>query len=156
MTTAIVFNAFGDIAVKSKSVTSQSTILSEKVSAAKAEARKPANVIPICIVDRKFAGSSTSFSILMASLSPSSAIFRSLLELSEITAISVDAKNAFMEMSSICRIIGPSNGSFKIASLNEMPYMTTDFCDLQNSFFCRKFHSFTIISKKDKKTKIYG
>ena len=74
---------------------SQSTSRSEKVSAAKAEARKPARVMAIWMVERNWVGLSTSLSRRRAFLSPSSASWRTLASFSEMRAISAAAKKAF-------------------------------------------------------------
>ena len=68
---------------------------SAKLSAANAEPRNPAIVIPICIVERKRVGSSIILSMRPAFLSPSSARAFIFFSFSDITAISVAAKNAF-------------------------------------------------------------
>ena len=77
---------------------SQAVKYSAKASPAKAAPRKPDRVMAIWMVDKKPELSSTMCSSLGASLSPSSSSFRSLLAFSEITAISVAAKNALIKI----------------------------------------------------------
>ena len=77
---------------------SQTVRYSAKLSPAKAAPRKPESVMAIWMVDKKLELSSTMRSSLGASLSPSSSSLRSLLALSEITAISVAAKNALIRI----------------------------------------------------------
>ncbi len=72
--------------------------------AAVADARKPAKVTPIWIVARKFDELDVSLSTCCAFLCPFSAILRILLSLSEITAISDAAKNAFTKIRNSKRI----------------------------------------------------
>jgi hypothetical protein len=86
-------------AVKARSPTTQLVRGSAKLSAAKAEPRKPARVIAIWIAERNAVGSSESFKSFLAFLSPSSAARRRRLVLSHTSAISADAKNALTAMS---------------------------------------------------------
>ena len=74
--------------------TSQSTMRSEKLSAAKALPKKPARVIPTWIVAKKRAGCWVRERRRFAWLHPLSASFLSLLSLIEMTAISAQAKRA--------------------------------------------------------------
>ena len=57
-------------AVKAKILTDPADQILGELSAAKAEPRKPASVMPIWMVERKPAGCSSIFSSLGASLSP--------------------------------------------------------------------------------------
>ena len=68
-----------------------------KLCAAEAEERRPASVTPIWMVERKRLEFSVRRSTRMAFLSPSSAIFFSLLSLSVMTAISAAAKKPFTD-----------------------------------------------------------
>ena len=68
------------------------------VTAAKAEARNPANVTPTCIVARNLPGSSINLRRIFAVWSPWSASRRTLASLSEMMAISEAAKKAFEAM----------------------------------------------------------
>ena len=115
-TTESVLRAFLESAVNFRSSISQLTSLSEKFSAANALPRNPASVMPICIADRNEVGCSTSLSRRAAFLLPSSASFLSLFALSETTAISDAAKNAFTRISknckSNCRPMGSSKKMF--------------------------------------------
>ena len=86
---------------------------SAKLSAAKAEPKNPASVMPICIVDKNLVGSSIILSIFFAFLSPSSAREWTFFSLSEITAISVAAKNALSAISTSC-----NSSCFNIMKLN--------------------------------------
>ena len=83
--------------------TKKSESRSAKLSAANAEPRKPASVMPIWIVERKRVGSSIIRSIFTAFLSPSSARALIRFSLSEITAISVAAKKAFKRIRTSCK-----------------------------------------------------
>ena len=69
--------------------------------AAVAEVRNPARVTPIWMVARKFEESAVSFSTCRAFLCPSSAIFRILLSLRVIMAISEAAKKALHRIRTI-------------------------------------------------------
>ena len=97
--TDTVSSADGDIPVTPHSFMSQSTSLSEKLSAANAEPRNPASVMHIWMVDKKPVGSVTMRSIPAAFLSPSSAMRRTFVSFSDITAISVAANRAFTAIS---------------------------------------------------------
>ena len=70
-----------------------------RLSAAKAEPRKPARVMPIWMVERNPVGCSTMCRRRAAFLSPSSAWWRITASLREMTAISVAAKYALIAMS---------------------------------------------------------
>ena len=96
-TTAIVF--IRETGIFHPQLMKHPTRCSERLSAAKADPRKPASVIPIWIVDRKPDGFSAMWRSFSAFLSPSSIIFLSLVVLSDITAISVAAKNELNNIS---------------------------------------------------------
>ena len=101
-TTEMVLRVAGERAVTPTPLTSQSTSRSEKLSAAKALARKPAMVMPIWMVDKKRLLCWFILRISFAFLSPSSAWRRMRFSLTEITAISVAAKNAFTRIKMTC------------------------------------------------------
>ena len=90
---------------------------SAKLSAAKAEPKKPAKVMPIWMVERKRVGSSIILSILAAFLSPSSASARTFFSFMDITAISVAAKNALRKIRISC-----NNSCFNICK-NLPPFL---------------------------------
>ena len=94
-----------------RSSTSHFTSGSEKLSAAKAEDRKPARVMAIWMADRKLSGAWVSLSSFSAFLSPSSACFLSLVSDREMTAISAAAKKALMRMRTASKISLGKNGS---------------------------------------------
>lgn len=109
--TAIVFSVAGFILTPT--LIKKSTNGSEKLSAAKALAKKPARVIPTWIVDKKREGSSIKYKILLAFLLPSFFIDSSLFSLADIIAISAHAKTAFANIktnsSKICPPIETSD-----------------------------------------------
>ena len=82
--------------------TSQFTIPSEKLSAAKALPRKPDSVMATCMVARNFAGCSMSRPSRPARLLPSEASLLSLVSLTDSTAISALANTALSIMSTAC------------------------------------------------------
>ena len=84
--------------------TRKAETVSAKLSAAKAEPKKPASVMPIWMVERNWVGVSMMRSIFFARLSPSEARARTFFSFREITAISVAAKNALHKINTICRI----------------------------------------------------
>jgi len=73
-----------------------------KLSAANAEPRNPASVMPTCIVDRNVVGASAIFKSSFARRSPAAASRLSRLSFSEMTAISVAAKKALIEIRNTC------------------------------------------------------
>ena len=72
---------------------------SANASAANALDKNPASVIPICIVAKNLLGSLSIFFICFAFLFPSFACFSIFASLIDINAISVAAKNAFINIS---------------------------------------------------------
>ena len=82
--------------------------MSAKVSDANALDKNPASVIPICIVAKNLLGVSNIFSICLAFLFPSLAIFSILVSFKEINAISLAAKKAFIPVNIINTNIGIS------------------------------------------------
>ena len=103
MTTEIVPRVFSGSGTPSATKTATRRL--EKLSAAKALARKPDSVIATCIVARKVAGLSVSFLSLPARASPCAVSWSSLAPLTEMTAISAHAKIAFEMMSTTCKMI---------------------------------------------------
>ena len=83
--------------------TRKAETVSAKLSAAKAEPKKPASVMPIWMVERNWVGVSMMRSIFFARLSPSEARARTFFSFREITAISVAAKKALHKINTICR-----------------------------------------------------
>ena len=83
--------------------------LDANASDANALDKNPANVIPICIVDKNLLGVSSIFCICCAFLFPSFACFSILASFKAIYAISLAAKNAFKAINitntNICVII---------------------------------------------------
>ena len=79
--------------------------LEANASDANALDKKPANVIPICIVDKNLLGVSNIFCICLALLLPSLACFSILASFNAIYAISLAAKNAFNAINIINTII---------------------------------------------------
>ena len=69
-------------------------------SAANALYKKPASVIPICIVAKNLLGSLSIFFILFAFLFPSFACLSIFASFKDINAISAAAKNAFIKINS--------------------------------------------------------
>ena len=90
--------------LKGKNVSASASI-SAKLCEAEAEARNPESVTPIWMVERNRLEFFVSFKTFAARLSPSSAIFRILLSLSVIMAISEEAKKALRKMSRMSRRI---------------------------------------------------
>ena len=74
---------------------------SANVSDANALDKNPANVIPIWIVAKNLLGDFNIFSICFAFLSPSFALFSIFASFSDINAISLAAKKAFIKISII-------------------------------------------------------
>ena len=103
MTTEIVPSVFSGSGTPSATKTATRRL--EKLSAAKALARKPESVIATCIVARNVAGLSVSLLRRPARLSPFAVSCSSLAPLTEITAISAHAKIAFEMMSTTCKTI---------------------------------------------------
>ena len=116
-TTMMVFSVPAGMAVKPLSSVSQRTSGSEKLSAAKAEDRKPASVMAIWMADRKLSGACIRRSSFFAFLSPSSACLRSFVSDREMTAISAAAKNALIRIRITSTIIGNSGSSMKLSTL---------------------------------------
>ena len=107
------------------SPTNQSVKSAAKFVAAEAEVRKPANVTPIWIVDKKLLGFSVKRLTCLAFLLPSSAILSIILSFNEMMAISLIAKKALMMMSTKSRIslkiILPGSS---IEDLNSFPWIS--------------------------------
>ena len=97
--TEMVLSALAEMLWKPTVLTSQLVKRLAKLSAANAEPKNPASVMPTCIVERKVVGCSMIFNSFAACLLPSSDCLRTLFSLSESTAISVAAKKALSRMS---------------------------------------------------------